>query len=36
MMIANHRGLAVPAGSVLSVVICAAAFAYLKKRGKLG
>ena len=35
-MIANHRGLAVPAGSVLSVVICAAAFVYLKKRGKLG
>lgn len=35
-MIANHRGLAAPAGSVLSVVICAAAFVYLKKRGKLG
>ena len=35
-MIADLRGLAALAGSVLSVVICAAAFVCLKKRGKLG
>ena len=29
-------GLAAPAGSVLSVMICVAAFVYLKRRGKLG
>ena len=29
-------GLAAPAGSVLSVVICVAAFVYLKRRGTLG
>ena len=29
-------GLAAPAGSVLSVVICVAAFVYLKRRGMLG
>lgn len=29
-------GLAAPAGSVLSVVICIVAFVYLKRREKLG